>query len=256
VAAIKSHIGDNILVRLCEKLQIPITAPAKQEIDKITKHAENEATHKATEKYMKMKAQGRRISMGVRELEKAWSAVHGKDSYAYGEKTIDYSGLAAASTLELGLGAVLPSSRARAMNPSDVANMVKCPICNDRLMLRTSMKSHMKSKKHKEKAAAAAARGQAGASPAEPVQAQAQAQSQPTVMVAVPTPVSIAVPTPEPVATPAHVRLATGSSHNAIVESAAFQAAMANFNAARLVALRAQNNGALSEELAALEADI
>ena len=254
VAAIKSHIGDNILVRLCEKLQIPMTAPVKQEIGKMTQHAENAATHKATENYMKMKAQGRKISMGVRELEKAWSVVHGKDSYD-GEKTIDYSGLSAASTLELGLGAVLPSSRAKAMNPADVAKMVRCPICNDRSMLPTSMKSHMKSQKHVTAAAAAAARGQTCASPTEtPV--QAQAQSQPTVIVDVSTPVSIAVPTPEPVSTPAHVRLATGSSHNAIVESAAFQAAMANFNATRLADLRLQNNEALSEELAALKADI
>ena len=84
--------------------------------------------------------------------------MHGKDSYD-GEKTIDYSGLAAASTLELGLGAVLPSSRARAANPIDAVKMVKCPVCNDRSMLPSSMKGHKKSKKHKEKVAAAAARG-------------------------------------------------------------------------------------------------
>jgi hypothetical protein len=51
------------------------------------------------------------------------------------------------------------------------------------------------------------------------------------------------------------VKITTGSSYYAIVESAAFLAAMANSNAARLRVLRAQTDEALSEELAALEAD-
>ena len=46
VAAIRAHIGDNIMVRLCEKLRIPIQEPAMQEIDKMVDHAKTEKKNK------------------------------------------------------------------------------------------------------------------------------------------------------------------------------------------------------------------
>ena len=126
VAAIRAHIGENILVCLCEKLHLPLQEPAVQKIEKMVDKAETEKAHKASETYMKMKAKGRKMSRGLRELEVLWSAKHGNDGYD-GEKVIDYNGLAQVSTIKLGLGAVIRPSKKKTFAPGESKH---CDICN------------------------------------------------------------------------------------------------------------------------------
>jgi hypothetical protein len=239
VAAIKSHIGDGILVRLCEKLHIPIQEPALQEIGTMVDHAKNEADHKATKAYKKMKAKGRKISRGVRELEVLWSAKHGNDGYD-GEKVIDYNGLALATTLELGLGAVIRTAKKKTYEAGESKH---CDLCNS-TMKASSYKGHLKSQKHIRLTAKAAAAQTSSAPPTVPATVPA------TAAMTSPAPARPRAPSPAPAPASTPPSVAVGSAHDEAMETGRFLAAMELLHASRLVSLSSLQ-ASVTEEMAA-----
>ena len=219
VAAIRAHIGDDIMVELCNKLQIPITEAVEQEFGKMTKEGTTEASHKATADYKKMKSKGRQLSKGLRELEVMWTAKHGGDTYD-GDAVIDYMGLSHASAEELGRG-VLANVTASPTTTHPPEDYWKCDLCN-RSVLKAGKTAHCAGKTHKKNADAAKTTSQAVPAPA----------STPTASTATAKTAPAPAPAPsQPPASATHTTAPVGATHDTIVQGVGFLLALANYNA-------------------------